>query len=136
MTDPGSLRDALLALKTASDIVKGFRSAGAAFEKAELKLKIADLADSLSDARLGIVDAQEEILELRSQVKRLEAAAVDRSQMTERNGVLYFKDGGKETGPYCPSCWGMHGVKMILGKTPLAARRAGEYRCPKCQVFL
>src|SRR5574337_295100 len=54
MTDPKSILDALQALKVAIDIVKALRAANASFEKAELKFKVAELADALASARLGV----------------------------------------------------------------------------------
>jgi polyhydroxyalkanoate synthesis regulator phasin len=61
---------ALDALKQASDIVKALRSADSLFEKAELKLKIAELAEALATARLSVVEAQSEIQALKEQVAR------------------------------------------------------------------
>ena len=51
----------LQALKQAGEIVKYIRSAEHSFEKAEIKMKVADLADALADARMSILDAQAEI---------------------------------------------------------------------------
>ena len=53
MTDPQALLGALTSLKTAAEIVKGLRQADVSFERTELKLKIADLATALADARMA-----------------------------------------------------------------------------------
>jgi len=79
MPDAPALLGALQSLKTASDILKILRSADAGMEKAELKLKIAELAELLADARMGVLDAREEIQSLQTRVEELEAALDDKA---------------------------------------------------------
>jgi hypothetical protein len=105
MTDPKSILGALQALKVATDIAKGLRSAEVSFDKAILKLKVAELADALADARLNTLDAQEEIVSLQRRIAELEKAQDLRSRVIHRNNVYFLRDGDTEKGPHCPRCF-------------------------------
>ena len=101
MPDPSALLTALQSVKAAADVVKALRSADVSFEKAELKLKVAELAELLAEARMSILDAQEENQVLR---KQLEEAARKRRLQFEKVAYWEVLEGKKVDGPFCPKC--------------------------------
>src|SRR5574337_857983 len=131
MTDPKSILDALQALKVAIDIVKALRAANASFEKAELKFKVAELADALASARLGVVDAQEEILTLKQRIAELEKADDLRDRIVHRENVYFIRDGEIEKGPYCPRCFESQQKVMPLTALSGPFRTLANYACPQ-----
>jgi hypothetical protein len=57
--DIASITSALSSIKAASDIVKLVRESGLTLEKAEVKLKLAELVEKLADAKLELVGTTE-----------------------------------------------------------------------------
>jgi hypothetical protein len=132
MTDPQAFASALTAVKTAIDIAKGLRTASAGMERAELQLKIGELATLLTDARMSMVDAQEENLELRRKVMELEQGKATRESLTFRDAAYWRKDmRGKEEGPFCSRC---HDADSKLVR--MSNRGNGYICCPACHFCI
>lgn len=134
--DSNTLVGALGSLKAASDIVRGISAASTSLEKAELKLRIAELADLLVGARMAVVEAQEEIISLRAQVAALRARADDRSKLVKRGNVYFFNEDAGESGPYCPRCCESTHTRMPVTKLPAGFAALGTYQCPECKAVL
>jgi len=66
MPDLVTIGAALSSLKTASEIVKFLRESDLSFERAELKLKLADLMNTLADARIDLIEVQESLAACRT----------------------------------------------------------------------
>src|SRR5690348_15811958 len=112
MTDLPSLQTALTSIKAASDILKGLRSTDTAYEKADLKLKVAELAELLADARVSVLDTQEEMRGLHARIQELEAAQDVRDRLVMRGNLYFVKEGDAERGPYCVACFEKEGRLM------------------------
>lgn len=134
MADPLAIKTALDSLRTASDMVKILRSADASFEKAELKLKIADLAEALASARLAVLDAQEEIEELRTELASLRDQRTEEASVIKRDNVYYIRAGDQERGPFCPRCYEAEGTKMPVSELPPGFRDIARFNCPNCKA--
>ncbi|MDE2058835.1 MAG: hypothetical protein KGJ27_03790 [candidate division NC10 bacterium] len=134
MADSKSILDVLQALKVATDIVKAFRAADASFEKVELKFKVAELADALANARLGVVEAQEEILAQKQRIAELETAQDLRDRIVHRENVYFVRDGETEKGPYCPRCFESEQKVMPLTALSGPFRTFAYYACPQCKA--
>lgn len=132
MTDPASVIHALEALKHATEIVKAIRSADSMYERAELKLKIADLAEALATARLSVLEAQAEIQSLKEQLAR--SSQEGRGNIVQREGVYYAVDGAHESGPFCPRCFEADGRRMPLTRFGPAFFTIGKFNCPQCKA--
>lgn len=134
MTDPTSIASAIQALKAASDMIKGMRGADFSLEKAELKLRLADLAESLVSARTAVLDAQQEIGELRARIAELERAQNLSERMEFRNNV-YFVTGesGSNARPYCPRCFDADDALIHLAELPPGFRDLARYSCANCK---
>lgn len=133
MTTPLAVVQALQSLKTAGDLVKILRDADAGLRGAELKTKIADLAEALADARLGMLDAQSEIERLNARVAELEAAKVAEAELEKRGNVYYRKSESGETGPFCVRCFEADRVLRSLARLPAVFNAFGQYTCPQCK---
>ncbi|UDL89428.1 hypothetical protein LGH82_30955 [Mesorhizobium sp. PAMC28654] len=98
----------LSALAAALGVVKDLREIDGQFDKAELRLKIADISGALADARLGVIDAGEVIRAKEQEIARLAALFAYRADRTIRlNGYTYEKaeDSDRPVGlPFCPVC--------------------------------
>lgn len=112
MTDPSSILTALQSIRAASDVVKALRAADVSYEKAELKLRVAELAELLADARMSVLDAQEEIQILQ---KKLQEADRRRSLKFQKDAYWEVVDGANVDGPFCPKCLDADGkeIRMI-----------------------
>ncbi len=120
---------ALAGVKHASDIAKLIKNSEVSLEAAEIKLKLADLIDSLADAKVEIAKFKEIISEKESEIQRLE------EQLKQKGNVLwekpyYFllKDNGEKDGPYCQKCYDSE-RKLIRLQSP---GKNGYWQCHEC----
>ena len=74
MADIGSIGTAIATVKNAIQIADAMRSADHLFEKAELKLKVSEIVDSLVAAKKELNDVQELILSKDREIDRLKEA--------------------------------------------------------------
>jgi hypothetical protein len=132
MTDFGSIVTALDALKHATEILRLLRSADSVYEKAELKMKIAELAEAVATARLSVIEAQSEIQALKNQIARTSEEA--RAKVVKREGVYFMTEEGEESGPFCPRCFEADGRRMPLTRFTGAFTTFGKYNCPQCKA--
>ena len=107
MLDIAAISTVLTSIKTATDIVKFIRESDKSLEKAESKLKLAELVNTLAAAKMQVVDIQEEITKKNDRIRELEEA------LETKDNVLRHYDGYYRAGndnkpigrPYCLSCW-------------------------------
>ena len=121
---------ALAGVKHASDIAKLIKNSEVSLEAAEIKLKLADLIDSLSDVKVEIAKFKEIISEKESEIQRLE------EQLKKKGNILweipyYFllKDNGEKDGPYCQKCYDSD--KKLIRLQSFGAK--GEWKCNECR---
>jgi hypothetical protein len=102
-----SIGTAIGSVKMATDIARGLITASGSVEKAELKLKIAEIANALAEARLALVDVQETVAAKDARIAELEEAFSAKNSLVRQNDAYYRVDEeGKPTGiPYCLRCW-------------------------------
>lgn len=107
MPDLATIGAALSSLKTATDIVKFLRESDLSLERAELKLKLADLLGSLADAKIELVEVQETLIKKDRRITELEEAFQNKDSLVRRSDAYYTADkNGEPTGvPYCLRCW-------------------------------
>jgi len=100
--DVPTISAALTGIKAATDISKAIMTAGASLEKAELKLRIADLVDSLTDARAKILDIRELLDQKDQEIERLK-----KREGLKFDGDVYWleNEDKSEDGPFCPNCF-------------------------------
>ncbi len=107
MPDIASINAGLSAVKLAFGMAKDLKDASAAFNDAEVRLKISELYNALSEARISLAEAQVEIVELQTEVRRLEGKLKEADELVFRDGFYYraVPVDGKSNGPFCPKCY-------------------------------
>lgn len=107
MPDIASINAGLSAVKLAFGMAKDLKDASAAFNDAELRLKISDLYNALSEARISLAEAQIEIVDLQTEIRRLEGKLKENDELEYRDGFYYrtVPIEGKPNGPFCPKCY-------------------------------
>ena len=106
------------------------------WDKAELKLKLIEIADSLYISKQALQEAQERETELNRQVKNLEAKLAFRARSEDQNGLLYeLNDDGKRIGePFCNLCF-VNAEKQFRMRRIFATVGCGEhYLCDHCKI--
>jgi hypothetical protein len=135
MTSIAPILQGLQSLKTAADIVKYIRTAEGSFEKAEIKMKVADLAEALADARLSILEAQQEIERLNAEIAELRVVPDIQADIETRDGVYFRKSEGPSGAPFCPSCYAKLDKRIPVSTVPRDFQDMAKYHCPSCRVY-
>lgn len=107
MPDITAIGAVLSSLKTATDIAKFIRESDVSIERAELKLKVADLVSALADVKLELVELQEAFEAKDQRIQELEDAFQSKDTLVRRYDAYYKADAhGVPVGvPYCLRCW-------------------------------
>jgi hypothetical protein len=108
---------ALSSLKTATEIVKFIRESDVNLEKAELKLKLADLLGSLADTKMELVEVQDTLIEKDKKIADLEEAFQSKDKLVRQNDAYYKADeNGEPSGlPFCLRCWeNDHRIRQLV----------------------
>jgi hypothetical protein len=126
-----SLVAALSGLKRASEVVAALIRGDVTLEKAELKVKLADVLGELADARTAVIQAREELKDNEREMDRLRDAVRLREEVV-RTGDAYFRkdaSGSPSGAPFCSYCIEKDGRFFHL--TDHAANRTRV--CPHCK---
>ncbi len=128
MADIATIGAVLNSLKTAADIAKFLRETDLSMERAELKLKLADLVGALAEAKMELAEVQDALSTRDKRIAELEEAfQVKDSMVRYRDGYYHTDENGKPTGrPYCLRCWENDHKKRQL------VHDAKEYRLRIC----
>jgi hypothetical protein len=116
--------------------VKEIRTIDSQLDKADLKLKIADLTEALSEAKLGIVDVADQIQKKDEEIARLNALLVFKADnLVSKGAFRYFADSdGKASGvPICPVCE-RKGLFLKLAQDRSKGAGSATYVCPSCKA--
>jgi hypothetical protein len=138
MPDIGAITAGISSIKLAIDIAKELKGATSAIKDAEVKLKIAELLEAMVEVKIQLVDAQDENLELKQIIKKLEESLASQDEVVFRDGYYYSADvqEGKPEGPFCPNCFSSKKQLFLLTEVVGIARRQGKYLCPECEQRL
>ncbi|NEK36296.1 hypothetical protein [Rhizobium leguminosarum] len=122
----------LTAIGTALSVVKQLTEIDAHFDKADLKLKVAEITSALAQAKLGLVDAEEVIRAKDSEIKKLWDQLKYKAENTTRlDSMLYDTEDGQPVGrPYCPVCEEKGSLIKIIQDLVGPGRL---FNCPKCK---
>lgn len=124
MPNLATIGAALSSLKTATDIVKFLRESDLSLERAELKLKLADLLSSLADTKIELVEVQEALADKDKKIASLEDAFQNKDSLVRHYDAYYTVDeNGKPIGvPYCLRCWENEHKKRQLVRDSKSSR--------------
>lgn len=118
------------AVTQAIGIAKTLKQVEQAYDEATYKVKIADLIDALTDAKLALAEAKESMSAKEAEIRNLQAAFAKLGELIEADGdYKYFVDenGNPRGYPICPKC--EHSGSIVQLKQ---AGKAAQARCPVC----
>ena len=128
MADMTTISLALSTLKNATDIATFFRNSDLNFEKAESKMKVADLMSALADLKMQLAELQQSQLDRDYKIRELEEQLNLRSRLTYEAPYYWLNENGKKDGPFCQQCKD-NGNKLIR----LQDHKEGSWWCTTCQ---
>ena len=127
MPDIATISSILTSLKAATEIAKFLKDSDISLEKAETKLKLAELVSALADTKFEIAEIQELLIEKDKKIKGLQHALTQHEKMVWRDPVYYMQTEDGEEGPFCPQCYDS-GRKIIR----LQTYDNGCWHCETC----
>jgi hypothetical protein len=132
MPDITTIAAALSSLKTAIDITKFLRESDVSIERAELKLKLADLVSALAETKMELVEVQETISGKDKRIAELEDAFESKDSLVRKGDAMYSKDNsGEPIGvAYCLRCWETEHKRRQLVHDPVHTRAPNS--CTSC----
>ncbi len=116
MADLATITAILSNIKVATDIAEALRESDLSIERAELKLKLAEMIGALADAKIEITEIQDLLAAKDRQIAELEDAFQSKDAMVKRYDAYYAVDEqGNPTGePFCARCWQVKHKKYNL----------------------
>jgi hypothetical protein len=119
-------------IRVATDIAKALKGIDLSLEKAELKMKIAELIESLADAKINASEIQDVIREKDELIKELEDAFKIKGEIIRKDDSYYElnEEGNPIGSPYCSGCWEISKILVHLTDNPLNIHIK---ICPKCK---
>ncbi|MBH3338624.1 hypothetical protein I5L51_05810 [Pseudomonas mendocina] len=131
MPDLTLIATALNGIKTATDIARLLKDSDFSLEKAELKLKLADLVGALADVKMELAEIQDTIIQKDKKIEELENAFQSKGSLVRHSDAYYEADetGSPQGSAYCLKCW-----EIEHKKRPLIKKAANRHihLCPAC----
>lgn len=127
MADMVTIGAVLSSVKTATEIARMLKDSDLSLEKAEVKLKLAELVSALADAKLEAAQVQELLLEKDRRIKELETTRDFSEKLVWKDPVYVLPKGNVEE-PFCPQCHDSS-QKAIRLQTP----EPGHWECMTCK---
>lgn len=133
MPDIASISAITTSVKTAIDIAKTIKDVDVSLEKAELKMRVAELISALADAKIASAEIVESLHQKEAEIEELQKKLKFKEKLT-RMGEAYFevdKTGSPTGDPYCSNCWEIRQIAVHLKTADHAAKK----ECPSCKTF-
>lgn len=117
-------------VKSAIEIAKLLKDSADSFDKAEVKLQLAELIGSLADAKMQIAEIQEALIESDKEKKEL----IDKLNLKENltyEKPYYFKkiNEQEKDGPFCQLCYDKNSQLIRLQDWG-----DGQWNCQSCKT--
>lgn len=127
MADIATLTAFITSLKAATDIAKAIKDADFSLERAETKLKMAELIEALADAKMHAAEIRDVIHERDERIAELERTLNVKGKMIHKSPFFYME--GDEI-PFCPKCWeaNARAIHLVLSDDGLGT-------CPNCDWY-
>lgn len=132
MTDIATITTFLGSIKTAAELAKAISGADTLLERAELRLKIAELLEAIADAKIQALNIKELLDEKDRAIHELTEKLDGKQQQIRKDG-MHFEiddDGNPKGDPYCSHCWESAGKRIHLGNV------GGLRICHACKAVL
>jgi len=114
MTDISVIASILGSVKTATEIAKLLKDSDLSLEKAEMKLKLADLISALADARIETAEIQSLIAEKDERMKQLQEDLETKANIRYEKPYYWLGEGDQRDGPFCQHCFDKGGKLVRL----------------------
>lgn len=118
----------LSSIKTATDIAKFIKESDATLERAEFKLKLAELVSALADTKIQASEIKEILLEKDSIIKELKNRFSIRNKLEWEQPYYWLIEGDQKDGPYCQNCYDSK-AQLIR----LQGNDNGYWECAACK---
>jgi hypothetical protein len=128
MVDISVITSVLGSVKTATDIAKFLKESDTSLEKAEMKLRLADLIGALADAKLQIVEVKELLSEKDQEINRLIESQKIKDSIQYEAPYYWLMKNDKKEGPFCQNCYD-NDQKLIR----LQGYNNGYWDCKTCK---
>lgn len=126
--DLTSITTVLGSIKTATEIAKLIKDSDLTLEKAETKLKLAELISALADAKIEVTDIQHILIEKDQQIRVLEDKLSIKQKLKWIEPNYWVVDGEQKDGPYCQHCYDKN--KELIR---LQGNGEGYWECKACK---
>ena len=142
MPDIATMSAFIGSIKTATELAKAIKGADLSLEKAETKLKIAELMSALADAKILAAEIQGLLQQKDKEIKGLKSELEFKPKLIRKDGC-YFDTNELDKNlyePFCSQCWEVKKVPVHLSKQSSVLltgggkpRRLLSYYCPTCK---
>jgi hypothetical protein len=126
--DITSISAALASIKTAADIAKLIKDSDSSLERAESKLRLAELMSSLADAKLELIEIQQALSDKDARIRSLEGQLAVRGRLQWESPYYWLETASSKEGPYCQRCFDTE-EKLIR----LQGNGSGWWQCCACK---
>ncbi len=114
-------------VKSAIEIAKTLKDSADLFDKAEVKLQLAELIGSLADAKMQIAEIQESLIDSEQEKKELRKKLETKDNMIFEKSYYWKLIGEVKDGPFCQRCFDAD-EKLIR----LQGGNNDVWRCAQC----
>jgi len=92
-------------IKTATEIAKLIKDSEISLEKAETKLKLAELISALADAKIEVTGVQQALLDKDAELRALQEQLNVKQKLQWQQPYYWLMEGSKRDGPFCQHCY-------------------------------
>jgi len=129
MFDMATITTAVGGIKGAIEIAKLLKDSSDSLEKAEVKLKLADLIGALADVRTQMSDIKEALIESENEKKELKEKLELKAKLEfETPYYWHNKEDRTKDGPFCQLCYDKE--KKVIRLQPTS--KQGLWECFSC----
>jgi hypothetical protein len=125
--DIAAIASLLGSLKTATDIAKFVRETDFSLEKAETKLKLAELVAALADAKIEAAEIQQAIIDRDEKIRSLTSELKLKTDLKWRQPYYYMKERDETESYFCQLCRDSDGKLARLHTDG-----SGRFHCSVC----
>ncbi len=130
MADLTALTAILGSVKTATEIAKLLKDSDLSLEKAEMKLKLAELVSALADAKIELAEVQELISSKDKKIKELEEAFEVKKNLIYEPPYYWLNDKDGKKGSFCQQCYDKEKTLIRLYQSSRSI-----WECKTCKNF-
>jgi len=126
--DIQAIASILSSVKAATEIARAIKDTDLSLEKAEAKLKLAELISTLADAKMEIAEIQEVILKKDKCIRQLQEQLSVKEELTYEQPYYWLRKDASKDGPFCQQCYDKD-RKLIR----LQSGDQGYWQCYSCK---